>query len=484
MLSPKLKFCSSENSSLSHIPLRRNRKLFRRKGSGFRSRLPQQLRRAGSVPDFRVSQSEITAVTSRILRKWVFRMPVPLLGRGISISSSVAILSISDQRILWSLKILIFQFANYSPGWLLFQTTWRMNASSVGLTLSIHWAVFLTSRIGGTTRRRSGKSKSSPTTRSSQMRSWTWKRYGSRFHGSRVHFGVLQSKVCRRFIKPKKAGVAGKTKKTKDHLSRRERRNRRSNGSKYEEKEWYQSTFVGRDHTASTLSVFPSSLPDKYPGLEVRKSRRWIEDTFSPKGDKLYSFPYQSIKGKFSGCRQITTKCFPSQYISTVLATTVKRLREHCLKFNKPSRVHNNRTLLVKVAFYYCVSKNSWFWDRIISLTRDLKARGRFIHSFVKKFMLKMDGYSRFVYNQAKFQANWFYARATWPRDKSKYQSDPAKILPAGKTSVEYRIRKALTLVSARFESLCPSTILTSYWFINSLGLCDRKPFWLGSRCG
>lgn len=133
------------------------------------------------------------------------------------------------------------------------------------------------------------------------------------------------------------------------------------------------------------------------------------------------SFPLISNVGKFTGLSVGTFLCHKSQYIATVIATIAARLQKRLKIHNTNHVVVKSRRLIIRSACYYAITKNAWFIDRFLHLSRNLESGKKSIEFLVCKFVSAMDDYSRFVYSQVCLQTNWLLLRASRPRDKSRY---------------------------------------------------------------
>jgi len=173
---------------------------------------------------------------------------------------------------------------------------------------------------------------------------------------------------------------------------------------------------VGRDELRVDAKLGrPMPLPDKVRSLEIRKSMRWaIEDS-----KRVFDFPLISNVGKFTGTSVGRFECYPAQHISTIVATIASRLWKRALRYQKHHVLVKHQRLLLGAAYYYAMSKNSWFMDRILFLSKDLESNWRQVQFLTVHFISKQDDYNRFVYSQVLFQTNWLLFRACRPRDKS-----------------------------------------------------------------
>lgn len=101
-----------------------------------------------------------------------------------------------------------------------------------------------------------------------------------------------------------------------------------------------------------------------------------------------------------------------------MVATTARRLLLYANKHNKGHIVDRNLNRLIMASYYYCVSRNNYFWDRVLFFTRDLEKRGPLIHRVMIRFLSKTSDSIRFVYSHVCSQTQWLLFRAERPRDK------------------------------------------------------------------
>jgi hypothetical protein len=73
----------------------------------------------------------------------------------------------------------------------------------------------------------------------------------------------------------------------------------------------------------------------------------------------------------------------------------------------------------MRCCVYYALSKNIYFWNRLLVLVRQKNLGWKTISRMLHRFSLKLDDYKWFVYSGACLQAYWLTFRAVRPRDKS-----------------------------------------------------------------
>lgn len=152
----------------------------------------------------------------------------------------------------------------------------------------------------------------------------------------------------------------------------------------------------------------------------VKRSPVWITDQKFPSGG--YLLPFIDKLGRFTGSNCYRVDWSPASVIGSTFATIYKRLKAWIMKHNVDHRrrVRNYQTLLSQCVAYYTVSKNSYFWDRLLLLTKKLVKNRRAITGLVYSFATKLDAHKWFVYGHVCLQTNWLTSRALRPRDKSR----------------------------------------------------------------
>lgn len=172
---------------------------------------------------------------------------------------------------------------------------------------------------------------------------------------------------------------------------------------------------VARDDSKLAYREF-SSLPSRIEGVEMKFSSRCSNAILAMR----VKLPHIDKVGKFTGCHLASVKISRACYVMTVVATILNRLNYRNRFYNK-RRHRANPRLLAGIAFYYAVSKNTWFFDRILSMLKDFQHNEKAIKGLLAKFMSRTDDYTRFVYSQVCFQTHWLLFRGLRPRDKSAF---------------------------------------------------------------
>lgn len=215
-----------------------------------------------------------------------------------------------------------------------------------------------------------------------------------------------------------------RTKKTPSEESpspaiRSPRPRKRREGSRKHEHVKDRSGFITLSEE-NTLSYDVKSFTGFAPrirGAKIRNSRRWISGISQPV--TALDFPYIDRLGRFTGTTLFKWSCDPRSYVASVVSTILSRLTIRARYYNDQRLVDSNSHRLVRAAFYYAISKNSYFWDRILFFVKNLKENGKLIQTFVSRHILRTDAHKRFVYGHACNQAQWLLFRAERPRDKS-----------------------------------------------------------------
>lgn len=152
-------------------------------------------------------------------------------------------------------------------------------------------------------------------------------------------------------------------------------------------------------------------------GAKIRNSKRWIAGISQPV--TAMDFPFIDRLGRYTGSTLFKWSCDPRSFVASVVSTILNRLINRARHYNDWRLVESNSDRMVRAAFYYAISKNSYFWDRILFFVKNLKENGKLIQTFVSRQILKTDAHKRFVYGHACNQAQWLLFRAERPRDKS-----------------------------------------------------------------
>lgn len=151
----------------------------------------------------------------------------------------------------------------------------------------------------------------------------------------------------------------------------------------------------------------------------MKRSAKWITDQKFPSSG--FSIPFIDLRGKFTGSNCYRADMNPAGIIATTFATVFRRLKSWTLsrKSNNKRKAVKYQHLLAQCAAYYTVSKNSYFWDRILFLTKDIVKNRKAITGLVFSFAHKLDAHKWFVYGHVCLQTKWLTSRALRPRDKS-----------------------------------------------------------------
>jgi hypothetical protein len=197
------------------------------------------------------------------------------------------------------------------------------------------------------------------------------------------------------------------------------RSRKRNGGSRKHEHQVDKSGFItlSEENTRSYEVRSYSGFAPRIRGAKIRNSKRWIAGISQPV--TALDFPYIDRLGRFTGNTLFKWSCDPKSYVASVVSTILNRLTIRARHYNDQRLVDRSTDKLVRAAFYYAISKNSYFWDRILYFVKNLEKNGKLIQTFVSRFILKTDAHKRFVYGHACNQAQWLLFRAERPRDKS-----------------------------------------------------------------
>lgn len=165
-----------------------------------------------------------------------------------------------------------------------------------------------------------------------------------------------------------------------------------------------------------------SKLPkrkSKVKSLNLLTSKAWIKTSQFPNSDAF--LPYIDRVGKFTGMATYRCNLTPQGYIATVITTIHRRLRLWIVRHQSLSEYNKRQSLMLKAAAYYALSKNVYFWDRILFLSKELSRNWRTISKVLHRYTAKLDEHKWFVYGHVCMQTQWLTLRALRPRDKSAY---------------------------------------------------------------
>jgi len=155
--------------------------------------------------------------------------------------------------------------------------------------------------------------------------------------------------------------------------------------------------------------------------ISIRASTAWIDTFKTPNGG--LGVPFIDELGRFTGHLVYRWSCDPRSLISTVISTISSRIMKYARRHNKYHIVKRFSKALLGAAAYYAISKNSYFWDRVLFFSRNLEKKGSLIHRLRLFYSSKWDDNKRFVISQVIFQTNWLLFRVFRPRDKSLFFS-------------------------------------------------------------
>lgn len=182
---------------------------------------------------------------------------------------------------------------------------------------------------------------------------------------------------------------------------------------------------TGSDGTHYKVRDIEQRHPPAMKAIAVR-SGNWVECLRTPSA--FFHIPLIDRLGRFTGFNVYRWDCNPSSVISTVISTICSRIRAYSHRHNKFKTVLRFLPQLLRASTVYALTRNSYFWDRVLFVARDLATRGHLLHKISLYYLAKLDENKRFVYSQASYQAYWLLFRAKRPRDKSRFIYKPSSV--------------------------------------------------------
>jgi len=185
------------------------------------------------------------------------------------------------------------------------------------------------------------------------------------------------------------------------------------------------SQFVSLRDVPGSVEYYVQHLVGDQPqrrAISVRNSKRWLRCLPLPNENGIgreYEIPYIDNLGRFTGHTIYRWACEPQVALATIISTVARKLLSYSRKHNKWWVVKKHFHSIVKAAYVYSISKNLWFWDRVLFFCRNLQSKGSLVHKYALKFLCKTDDNIRFVYSQVCLQTNWLLSQAKRPCDKS-----------------------------------------------------------------
>lgn len=167
------------------------------------------------------------------------------------------------------------------------------------------------------------------------------------------------------------------------------------------------------------------------PGVVHRSETRWI--TRQKFIQTSVPIPYIDRVGKYSGSITAVSNLPPAGLISTVISTVYRRIYNVLRRKVVDKRyfeLKKWRTLLLRCSAYYTLTKNNYYWDRLLAMIRSGTCR-RVISAHLHHHSRRLDDHKWFVFGQACLQANWLTSRGvTRPRDKLSLKTDLFRFRP------------------------------------------------------
>lgn len=150
--------------------------------------------------------------------------------------------------------------------------------------------------------------------------------------------------------------------------------------------------------------------------VSLRRSNRWLTRMKFP--TTSCELPFIDHVGRFTGYGTYLVNWAPSAYLATVFATIWRRLKFFICRKKSIGEFNKRQHLMMKCCAYYALTKNVYFWNRLLALVRkdfDWRTISKLLHCFSSK----LDDYKWFVYSGVCLQTYWLTFRAVRPRDKS-----------------------------------------------------------------
>lgn len=210
--------------------------------------------------------------------------------------------------------------------------------------------------------------------------------------------------------------------------------------------------------TPYVIPTFTGNAP-RIRGAKIRNSKRWITGISPPV--TAMDFPYIDKLGRYTGTTLFKWYCDPRSFVSSVVSTIASRLINRARYYNDARLVDRNSDRLVRAAFYYATSKNSYFWDRILFFVKNLEKNGKLIQTCVLRYVLKTDAHKRFVYGHVCSQTQWLLFRAERPRDKSAIMRRALPLLSFERSeSALHKIGGIVADLAKAMSALIPTGVL------------------------
>jgi len=170
-------------------------------------------------------------------------------------------------------------------------------------------------------------------------------------------------------------------------------------------KDWEVRPFNNRSNTAIAVSL--------------RRSNAWLTRAKFP--TTSVELPFIDHVGRFTGHSVYTVNWSPPAYLATVFATIWRRLKFLIVRRHGIGEFNKRQNLYMKCCAYYALTKNIYFWNRLLSLSRK-KEGWKTVSGVLHGFSSKLDDNKWFVYGRVCLQTYWLTFRAVRPRDKSAFK--------------------------------------------------------------
>lgn len=172
----------------------------------------------------------------------------------------------------------------------------------------------------------------------------------------------------------------------------------------------------GREWKPKTIDL---SRDKPHRSISVRRSERWLPRHKFP--TTCVGLPIIDKVGRFTGYNAYRVNTSPAVLLGTTITTIYRRVYALVVRrYGRSKKTQNQWSdLLARCSAYYALTKDVYFWDRLLPLLR--KGDRKLLSSVLHHRTVKLDDYKWFVYSHACLQTKWLTFRALGPRDKSSY---------------------------------------------------------------
>jgi len=206
-------------------------------------------------------------------------------------------------------------------------------------------------------------------------------------------------------------------------------RHRRGKGARIKDSCTGSSEFIYVSSEGPKYNIKKVSESSGVPGCRLRRCLRWFPS--QPMKVEM-ALPHIDKLGRYSGFSAAHWTADPRQIVSSTVSTISRRLLNRCLQHeyrNKwRARVEGKLDLIVRLSAYYALTKDLYFWNRVLFLSKSIVKNGALLHRLLVFRLAKADANIRFVYSHVSLQTKWLLFRAERPRDKSALNSQRKQV--------------------------------------------------------